>query len=465
MGKGFLSFLGQPYTLWPPLYPLLLSLAQVMGASDPLQAALVLQLLTFVWLAMLTAWLFWRIFPRNFALALIGNALAGTGVAFTWLFQTVGSDYLFIALTLSMVYLCDAYIVGGRWRTIWLMTLVCALAMLQRYIGITVLFTCAWVVFFHSRTTIREKVKRSFLLFFSIIPIGIWLVGLPADALVRGGSSSLLENLYQFNFSILSWFIPESELYGHPVRLRFGMWALWLGILASGLVLWKVRKKTAEVHSVRAPLFLFSVVYTIFLLAIASLSSFNSLDSRFVSPVFISLAVLLTSTIEAILSFKITTVRFMQTVFHVALYFLFLLAPGLTAFRSVTSMDIHHRAGSGYTSLDWEENQAIDYWLAHPPDGEYLVFSNYPAGVAVQTWQVSLSSPRRTAHPNVGEAVIPLDTYLPSLLVPGKNSYLLWIEPNEYTHVYSVDDLRGIVNIEILYESGDGGVYLILPLE
>jgi hypothetical protein len=84
--------------------------------------------------------------------------------------------------------------------------------------------------------------------------------------------------------------------------------------------------------------------------------------------------------------------------------------------------------------------------------------------VAVHTWHVVLSSPRRTAHPNAGETVIPLDTYIPSLFAPGKDTYIIWIKPNEYTHVYSVDDLQEIANVETLYESIDGGVYKITPL-
>jgi hypothetical protein len=106
----------------------------------------------------------------------------------------------------------------------------------------------------------------------------------------------------------------------------------------------------------------------------------------------------------------------------------------------------------------------IAYWLAHKPAGEYLVFSNYPAGLAVHTWHVALSSPRRTDHPNAGEAVIPLEVYLPSLFEAGKESYVVWIEPNEYTHVYSVEELRTIVKVKVVYESAEGGVYRIEPL-
>lgn len=464
-GDGFISFMGQPYTLWPPLYPMLLSLLQVFGVRDPLTAALVLQAVTFVWIAVLTAWLFIRIFPGNFIFAFLGNVIAASGVSLTWLFQSVGSDYLFIALALNMVYLCDNYITKDRLRALWLMTLVSALAMLQRYIGIALLFTAAWTVFQYSRTTIGERLKRSILLGISVIPVGIWTVLLPVEAVLRDNPSSFLENLYWFTFSILSWFFPETELYGHPVRLQFGMWGLWLGIFASSLIVWKIGGKKRDIPSVMFPLFLFGIMYTFILLIVASLSSFNSLDSRFVSPIFIPLVALILTTVKVILSSNLMPAGLPMMAIRLVMYVLPLILLGLSGYRSVASMSLHHEYGGGYTSIDWHDNQAIEYWQSHMPEDEYLAFSNYPAGVAVHTWHMALPSPRRTEHPNAGEAVIPLDTYLPSMFVPGKDSYIVWIEPNEYTHVYSVDDLRAIVEVETLYEGMDGGIYRISQLK
>lgn len=464
-GDGFISFLGHRYVLWPPLYPMLLALLQILGVTDPLVSALVLQLVTFVWIAILTAWLFVRIFPGNFALALLGNAIAVSGVSLTWLFQAAGSDYLFIALMLSMVYLCESYITHNRLRTLWLMALVSALAMLQRYIGIALLFTAVWIVFQYSRTTVRERLKRSVLLGFAMVPVGVWALTLPVEAVVRDNPSSFLENAYWFTFSILSWFFPEAELYGHPVRLEFGMWVFWLGVLICSLIIWKFPGKRLDADSARVPLFLFGGVYTVLLLVIASLSSFNALDSRFASPVFIPLVALVLAAIETILSSNLMPGGFRKMAFRLALFIPLLILLGLSGFRSVESLQLHHEAGGGYTSRDWRENQVLEFWQSHEPEGDYLVFSNYPAGVAVHTWHVALSSPRRTEHPNAGEAVIPLDTYLPSLFAPEEETYILWIEPNEYTHVYSVTDLSQIVQVETLYESSDGGIYRILPLK
>jgi hypothetical protein len=463
-GGGLVSFLGQRYVLWPPLYPALLSVFQRIGGMDPLEAALALQLLTFVWIAALTAWLFTLLFPRTFALTFLSNALALTGVGMTMLFQSVGSDYLFIALTLSMVYLCASYITENRLQAIGWMVVVAALAMLQRYIGVTLLIVAAWVVFRYSRTALADRLKRTFLLGLSVIPVAVWALSLPVEAVVRNDPSNLFENFYWFTFSILSWFVPESELYDHPFRTQVGMWGLWAGILICGLVIWMYSGKYREKVSVEVPLFLFGGVYTVLLLVIASLTSFNTLDSRFASPVFIPLVALILSAMEKLLFWGGVRAKLPPPLAYTLISLLLLAILGLSQMRSVTVLQFQHENGGGYTSREWHDNDVIAYWLTHKPAEEYLVFSNYPAGVAVHTWHVALSSPRRTNHPNAGEAVIPLETYLPSLFEAGKESYIVWIEPNEYTHVYSVGELETIAQVETVYESADGGIYRISPL-
>jgi 4-amino-4-deoxy-L-arabinose transferase-like glycosyltransferase len=463
-GDGLVSFLGQRYVLWPPLYPALLSLFQRIGGMNPLDAALALQLLTFVWIAGLTAWLFTRLFPRTLALAFLGNALALTGVGLTMLFQAVGSDYLFIALTLSMVYLCDAYMTENRLSILVWMTIVSALAMLQRYIGVTLLLTAAWVVLWYSRATLVVRLQRTALLGLSFLPVGGWVLSLPVEAVVRNDPSNLFENFHWFTFSILSWFVPDAELYDHPFRTQVGMWGLWAGVVACGAVVWRCGRNREANDSVEVPLFLFGGVYTVLLLVIASLTSFNTLDSRFASPVFIPLVALVLSAMERILFSEFPRVKPPPVLMYAVVFLPLLVVLGLSVMRSVTVMRFQHENGGGYTSREWYNNDVIAYWLAHKPAGEYLVFSNYPAGLAVHTWHVALSSPRRTDHPNAGEAVIPLEVYLPSLFEAGKESYVVWIEPNEYTHVYSVEELRTIVKVKVVYESAEGGVYRIEPL-
>jgi len=225
------------------------------------------------------------------------------------------------------------------------------------------------------------------------------------------------------------------------------------------------RKRDVGATRTEVPLLLFGLIYTIVLLTISSLSYFNRLDSRFVSPVFIPFVVLLLVAVEAVLDVKALKNTTVKAAGNVVVFSSLLLVLGLSAYQSIIFIRLSHAEGSGYTSREWYANRTIEYWLQHQPVGEYLAFSNYPAGVAIHGWQETLPSPRR-ASPNsrIDEIVYPLDDYIPVLFDEGKDSYLIWIEPNLFAHIYSVAELRQIANIEVLYENADGGVYRLLPL-
>ena len=50
-GNGFISYNASPYSLWPPLYPILLAGFQVFSGFDPLLAAAALNIITGILLA------------------------------------------------------------------------------------------------------------------------------------------------------------------------------------------------------------------------------------------------------------------------------------------------------------------------------------------------------------------------------------------------------------------------------
>jgi hypothetical protein len=338
--------------------------------------------------------------------------------------------------------------------------------MLQRYIGIAVLFTGILIVYFYSRTTFGGRFKRAVLLGLSLIPIGAWVLSISVKELERGGPSSFFENIYWFTVSALSWFFSYSTLLEHPVRMQIGLWAIWLLVIIFIILLLTLRRRGLGLTFTEIPILLFGLIYTIVLLAISSLSYFNRLDGRFVSPVYIPFVVLFLTAAETVLDLgflKSTKTKIAGSV--VMLSFL-LLVLGLSTYQSVSLIKILKEEGSGYTSREWYNNKALKYWLLHQPEADHLAFSNYPAGVAIHGWQETWPSPRKTS-PNAGVdgPVFPLDDYNSSLFEAGKESYLIWIEPNSYTHIYSVEELRSIANIETLYEDEDGGVYKLFPVK
>jgi len=455
-GLGFISFAGDRYVLWPPLYPILLSLVEQISGSNPLQAATILQWVTFGWISVLISWLFLKTFPRNFLLAILGTAIAGTGVALTMLFQGVGSDYLFLALVLSFAYFSNEYIAHNHMRALWMMTLLSALAMLQRYLGVSVLVTGFLIVYFYSRMDFRNRLKRAALFGLSVLPLVVWVLSISVGALARGAPISLVENLYWFTFSSLNWFFSFPALSSHPFRASVGLWGIWILVIGCAVVVLTLRRRFSQITTSEIPMLLFGLTYTVILIAIATLSSFNRLDGRFVAPAYIPFILLLTVALETLVHFSSLREYVGRNAGMFAVGLVLLVLFGLSVMRSHEAMAVQRKESWGYTSREWYDNQALRYWLQHQPQGDTLAFSNYPAGIAIYSWQETLPSPRR---------VEPLQEFKVTLFEDGKTAYLIWIEPNTYTHVYDVAELKEIAALETLYEGEDGGVYKLAPLK
>jgi hypothetical protein len=105
----------------------------------------------------------------------------------------------------------------------------------------------------------------------------------------------------------------------------------------------------------------------------------------------------------------------------------------------------------------------MNYWLAHQPSGDYLLFSNYPDGVAFYTWHSCYNGPAEYSGP-YGKIKFPVTDYSSKLFSSGLDVYLIWIEPNIYSYYYKAEELSPIAQVKPLFvNQKDGGVYLLTP--
>ena len=466
-GRGFISFADQPYVLWPPLYPSLLALIYLLGGQDMFISAHILQFITFVGLSYCISRLFLHIFMGNFWLSLAGNILAATGSGLTLIFQAVGSDYLHLLLVMISILLAMEYARNQRRKTMMLMAVVGALAMLQRYIGLAVIVMNGLVILIYTNGNPWTKLRSSLWAALSILPTAIWMWIVSSQAPSRFSPSSPLGNIYWFTISVLEWFVSPASMLAHPVRFQYALWVPWIALAGMALIGLLIGPRHKALNGNTVPVLIFGLVYGVVLIGSASITSFNRLDGRFIVPLYIPFIALIALTV-AILLKRINPMglpwkrRLAQ---FAGVTFLFALG-GLTVMRSldlvVQAYESTFIAGTTYNTREWNENTALRYWEDHQPRTAYIVFSNYNVGVAFHTWRPAYASPRRSINPDATE-IFPLEGYQADLFAPGKESYLVWIEPNEYTHVYSIDELRQIVDIDVLFENKDGGVYRLRP--
>ena len=136
-GEGFTEFLGRPYTIWPPLYPLLLAAPGLLG-PDPLDAAGPLNAAAHGLAVFAVA----RHLPRRLAarpLALWGGLAAALAMPLADMAALAMPETPFILLATLALLRLDAHLADGRRASLGQAAALAGLATLVRYPGVALL--------------------------------------------------------------------------------------------------------------------------------------------------------------------------------------------------------------------------------------------------------------------------------------------------------------------------------------
>ncbi len=458
-GKGLYSFDGSFVSAWPPLYPMLLAFIQLVVRGNPLVAATILQVLSFVGISICLSILFLKIFHENFLLTFTASLLSDAGTVIFSGFSSVGSDYLHLFLVLLFIVLAGYYMATRSAPFLLGMSLVGMLAMLQRYLGIAAIGMGVVIIFFSKTESLRQRIIRSSLMALSALPAGIWLFMTSSE---YRPPVSFAENFYWFSRSILDWFVQTQAIRNHLNPYITALWIFIGGLIF--LLLFSMRARTFS--SFEVSLFVYGIFYVLALFGAASTAYFNKLNGRFLLPIYIPLAVLPVEAAGILLQrVQQSPSRLLQRGISLSLIgLLFIEAGGLLRVTVPQILESHINGDpSSFNNKAWHENRVMNYWLAHEPQGNYLLFSNYPDGVAFYTWHPCHNGPAEYSGP-YGKIKFPVTNYSSELFSSGLDVYLIWIEPNIYSYYYKAEDLSPIAQVKPLFvNQNDGGVYLLTP--
>ncbi len=461
-GRGLVSFDGNFVSLWPPLYPMLLAFIHILSGLDVVVSATILQILSFAAISLCLSVLFLKIFSDNFLLAVVANVLSDAGIIVLATFRIVGSDYAHLMFAIVFVLLAGYYIEHKNPRIFLAMFVVGMLAALQRYIGIAVIATGTVVVFFFSEENLRQRIIRSFLMALSALPAGIWLV-ITSRSVGRRPPIGFADNFETFSKSVLEWFLQTDAI---KSSLRYYIAGLWIFI--AGLILLVIFSSLCKPPSFFAiPILVYGAFYLLVLFGSASITYFNKLEGRFLFPLYIPFIALLVLAASDLMQFtnkiKAQAMRYITAIGIFGT--LVVIAGSLLRITLPLAVESHRTGAPGenaFNTKDWRENNVMEYWLKHQPQGDYLLFSNYSDGIAFYTWHSCFSAPRKYAGPYATKE-IPAAQYTSELFASGRDVYIIWIEPNVYSYYYPVEELISIANIKPIFTSKDGGIYSLKP--
>lgn len=464
-GKGYLWYNGEPLASWPPLYPSILAIVDYFFGIDPLSSAHVINASVFGLIVYLTGLLIFRYvvpFPAFLILGttfvLISKPLLSIAVM-TW------SEPLFILFVLLFLLSVKSYLDNEDIISFVVLSVSAALACLTRYIGVTIIISGIAIFLLLGKRGIWDRLKLS-LLFGAIsgLPLILWFVRNCAVSGIPTGyrdpsNTALYQNVLITLYRILTWFLPSkfavssySILYFFTLNFKPLLIVTVLSLIACSLViLYHSKLKTLLLGL--TPVFIVTVIYIIFLIISSTIVHIDKIDNRLLSPVFIPLVLVVLSGLSTLVQLsKLLLKRFSTKRIHSFMAIIFCMVLLVLFTGTVENIQFLRAQGcGGYNSKKWRESKTVHYLRHQPLQNEYPIYSNDPYALYIFTGFIARFSPL-------------IKTDLSSLrgnwpdLTP---AYFIWFDENHSNHYYTPHNLQSITNFSLVFELGDGAIYVV----
>ena len=461
-GEGWRDFTGEPLTLWPPLFPLLLVAGGWVGI-EPLEAGRWINATAFG-LTILAAGCWLRSNLQSRWLTLTATAIIAASRPLSDLASRFMTEPLFVLFTLLALMQLAAFLNRRTDAPLWWAAVFTALAAITRYAGVVLIGVGVLVLLVRRAPPLAARLKHAIVRFGAVssIPLaGVLTRNWAVSGTLTGPNrsemrESLSDWLSQMADGFRGWVIPPNA----PDGLGYLLWMVaGLVVLAAGaVVVWSGRsvgrggKSPSFGLGPVLPFGVFAVAYLVFMVTIVPLvSPVSEFPFRYLVPVYVPLLLVAVFLLDRFLSISAT--GWMGAVRYglASLVLLGALAHiGFSAYanlgRTARAYVTGYRYGS-YNAPHWQHSETLNYVRDNHIEGR--IYSN----IEKLAWFWD-----RTA------AVRKVRTY--RYIIPNKmgwdaieaGAHIVWLDvPHSREHRgYDDLDVRLLPGIEVVAELADG---------
>jgi hypothetical protein len=380
---------------FPPLYSVLLCGFELFGI-DALVGSRWVNVFLFALHLLLLGLILLRA-TRSMSLSILGSAIVMTSRVLIEVHAWAMSEGLYLLMSLGAIYLLMRYLGNPKPRWLFAMAVVTGAAFLTRYIGFALVLSVGLMILTHDPRPWRGKVKNlGVFSLISLTPMTMWMV---RNLILSGAASDrsfawhpprhnqLLRGLN----TALIWFIPGRFVHGNEIALSFVLFLI--GVIALGILLWNRHRRSSAIVSNRPQRWLSTilVIHVLLYMGVLVLSRtfFDPtipLDDRLLSPVHLSLLIIVILVLQAI-------IRRRPIYSRVAALIPPLLFLAFYSYRSWQLVLRLHEWGLGYAGRGWHSSPTMEVVRYLDP---IPLYSN--ATAAIYLWS------DRTAYP-IGDLV------------------------------------------------------------
>lgn len=203
------------------------------------------------------------------------------------IYSMLWSETLFLLLLLLFMIALRKYFLTHQLNALILAATLTAFACITRYAGITMVVTGLILVLLDLKTPIRKRIFHSLL--FGLIAVSLLGANLVHNIMARGtltgpreaGITPLFANIRYFGSVLCDW-LP---FFGERLAVLTALVVIPVLIF----VFWRRNRLRAHLYTYEHIATTFFMVYALFILIIATVSRFEQLNSRLLSPLFIPL--------------------------------------------------------------------------------------------------------------------------------------------------------------------------------
>ncbi len=443
---SLLTFNGSPLVFFPVFYPFFLSVILFISRVDTITAAPVINGLLFAGVIFTSGYIISKFKSSSLIykwLILIAIILSpGLLEIYTYLW----SETLFILEIMLFVLAYYNYMQKHTIASLIMVSVLVAISCITRYAGVTLIGAGGLMLLLDNQLVIRKKIVH--VLVFGFISISLLIGNLILNRLSTGLSTGtrepavtpLSKNLYYSGNVMCDWMGLPHSAYPYSILI---ICTLLLFLVA--LIVWKAF--TGKINSIENIVTMFAAFYGIFIPVLASVSRFETLNSRLLSPMFVCLLIGLTNWVPDLL--RGLNIK-KQVIYAIPFVALMLFSEYSIAMTDYQRYDDENDYGvPGYSDDDWNKSQFVPFLKSHK--------TIYKAGVPIYT--------------DADEAVY-FFTGATSKLLPHryfKNTvdqffgvehyYLIWFNDLNNPELIGLQDIIKREKLHLLYQFPEGGVY------
>ena len=392
-GSGLLDFNSLPLVDFPAGYPLFLTAVSLITGFTAIAIAPVLNAGLYVVLILLTSEILHGIecIKRTYRAAIF--LIMACSPCLWEVYSMLWSETLFLVLVLIFILQWNRYTKEHNDLKLFILALIVGLAFITRIAGISLLATGFALLLFDGQINGVKKVKH--LVIFSLVAIIPLAINLYRNHLVTGTAAgirekalrSLGQNLIDSGWVLGIW-LPLAGNKG----FAGAMVLMVLLILVIGILLFRIFQQQYY-HRISTAVMACFLVYTVFILGISSVSRFETLSSRLLSPMYLPLLITILYFLSVLISktkrlFKYGTIGAAILVLGFGLknqYFL----------NAANWEGIKDAGIPGYSELQWTASPMVAYINLHKDSLNGAIYADAPGGLYHLTGVKSLPLPHK----------------------------------------------------------------------